>query len=189
MSKKISYTWARIWLTGIALIALFICLRITGHLLPGNNSSIYILKYIISKFVSADQLSNITPVLFDTLPVTLTRVYVLHILILPVVVVFIIYYHIISLKQFGAGLEPVKMRPTTILILFSTVIIVLSIFIKPTVNQFSAYGESWSANVPWEIQFLIWIKGLMSFSVAVISIIAALILFMSLGYIVRRIKS
>lgn len=189
MFSEKNHTWLRIWQTGIVLIALYFGVRITGHLLLGNSSSVYLLKLIITRLTGTTLQSIEEAALNNTLSVALARVYVLHILILPGITGYVIYLHIKSMKQLGSDLEPLLLRPNTLLVLFTTIVIILSIFIKPSAQHVAIYGESWHAHAPWEIQVLAWVSHTLSFPGTIFSILALFILLFLSGYAVRKLKS
>ena len=187
--KKISVSWIKIWQTGILLIILFICFKITGYLLTGSNSAAYLLKSILIKFSNTKSHSVSFPELFNTMPVAFVRVYVLHLVILPLLTGLIVYKHIKGMKQLGYNLQPITIHPIIILAAFITLLIIISTFIKPTEHPISVYTENYFANMPMVIQFLVGIKRSLSLSATVTIILIFFILIMSTGNIIKKFKS
>lgn len=188
-SKTISNTWIRIWQSGIVLIILFICLRISGYILSGSNSSAYLLKSIILKFSGNKPLSTTLPTLFGSFPIAFIRFYILHILILPGLVGLVLYKHIKGMKHLGFNLKPINIHPTILFTAFITLLIIISTFIKPTGHPISAYTENHFANMPMVIQFLVGIKRSLSLPATVTIILIFFILVMVIGNIIKKFKS
>lgn len=187
--KKISVSRIRIWQTGIMLIILFICFRITGYLLNGSNSAVYLLKSILVKFSNTKSHSTSLPELFNTFPVAFVRLYILHILILPGLAGIVLYKHIKRMKQLGYNLQPITTHPTIILTAFITFLTIISIFIKPTGRPISDYTENYLTNVPWIIESVIWVIKTLSLPVATILSLMILFLILSIGNIIKKLKS
>lgn len=188
-SKKISDTWIRIWQSGIVLIILFLCLRISGYILSGSNSSAYLLKSIIFNFTGNKPLSTTLPTLFGSFPIAFIRFYILHIIILPGLVGLVLYKHIKGMKHFGSNLQPVNIHPTILFTAFITLLIIISIFTKPTGHPISGYTENHFANMPMIIQFLVGIKRSLSLPATVTIILIFFILVMLIGDIINKYKN
>jgi hypothetical protein len=188
VSKRFSYLWSKIWYTGVLLVILFAGLRITGFILMGNEPALNIIKLLSTQFAgTAAQLTSL-PELFDSMPKIFNRVYMVHILVLPGVVCYIIYHHVKALKGFAADFQPFPIRPGTVLFIFTTMLIIISLFIRPIDEPIAAYGENWSALVPCILQFLILLKRAISLPGAVISIILGITLLLSVGLITKRLE-
>ena len=187
--KKISDIWIQIWQTGIVLIILIICFRITGYLLTGSNSAVYLLKTILAKFSTATSHSASLPDLFSTLPVAFVRIYILHILIIPCLAGIALYKHIKGLRLLGYNLQPITIRPIIILTAFITLVTIISILIKPTGSPVSDYTEHYLTNVPWTIKTIIWVIKALSLPVAIILSLVIVFLILSIGNILKNIKT
>lgn len=188
-SKKISKTWIGIWQTGILLFIIFISLGITGHLLTGSKSSAYILKSILAQCQDTKSYPEALPSLFDNISLGFIRTYLMHILILPGLAGWILYNHIKKLREFHLGLQPVTIPPATLYALFVTALIIIAIIIKPMESPVSDYGENPLTQAPWIIQFMVFIKHLLSLPIAIIVFFGLFLLIWSIGYILRKLKT
>lgn len=187
--KKITVSWIKIWRTGIVLIIMYLCFRITGYLLTGSNSAIYLLKSFLIKFSNGNSYSASFPELFSPLPVAFVRIYLLHILILPGLAGIAVYKHINGLKQLDNNLKPIAIPPILILAAYSMFLIVVSIFIKPVGSPISDYTENYLINVPWFIKFIIWLIKILTLPVAVLFSLIILFLILSIGNAIKKLKS
>ena len=187
--KKISVSWITIWRTGIVLIILFVFYRITGYLLNGSNSAAYLLKTLLIKFSNSNPNPASSPQLFSTLPVAFVRVYLLHILILPILTGIAVYKHINGLKHLEKILQPVTIPPIVILAAYIAFIIGISLFIKPAESPISDYTENLLANVPWIIKSIIGVIKTLSFPGAIILSLVLLFLILSTGNIIKNLKT
>ena len=187
--KKISESWIRIWQTGIVLIILFIFFSTTGYLLTGSNSAAYLLKSILFKFTNTKSHGVSFPELFSSLPVAFVRVYVLHLVILPLLTGLIVYKHIKGLKQLGNNLQPITLHPIIILAAYITFVTIISFFIKPAEHPISDYTEHYLANIPWIIKSIIWIIKTLSFPITITISFVILFLVLSIGNIFKNIKT
>ncbi len=187
--KKISESWIRIWQTGIVLIILFIFFSTTGYLLTGSNSAAYLLKSILFKFSNTKSHGVSFPELFSSLPVAFVRVYVLHLVILPLLTGLIVYKHIKGLKQLGNNLQPITLHPIIILAAYITFLIIMSLFLKPAELLILDYTENYLANMPWIIKSIIWVIKTLSLPVAIILSLMILFLILSIGNIIKKYKN
>ena len=188
-SKKISNTWIRVWQSGIVLIILFICLRISGYILSGSNSSAYLLKSILLKFSGNKPFSTTLPTLLGNFPIAFVRFYILHILILPGLAGLVLFLHLKGMKLLGSELQPINRHPPILFTAFISMLIIISIFVKSAPNPISGYTQNHIANMPVVIQFLVGIKRSLSLPAAATCIVLFFILIMSIGNIIKKFKS
>jgi len=187
-AKNASDTRQKIWRSGLVICIMLVGLQISGYLLTGSNSAVYLFKIILTKIFKAGTGLQGFPQLFDTLSIAFIRVYVLHCIILPAIAGWFLYTHIKALKQLHAVLKPFPLSAVIVYALFCLTVIAIVLLIKPAMVQVSTYGDTVFENVPWSIKFILSVKQVVPLSIAVPASVILFVAFWFMGTLIKRFK-
>ncbi len=178
--RKISQPWIKTGQSGILLLLLFACFSITGYLLLGNNTAALIMKSMVRNISSA-QTQGVT-----ALSLILIRVYILHVIILPLLVGWFLYRHVRNTRELLGNIYPLTVNPFTLGSLFTAVLLGISFFVRPIEEPVAPYAQDFLLQAPLVIRNLVFIGKAIPIPLIIASIVLLLLIIWSAGYILGK---
>ncbi len=178
----------KVWRTSVWLLLLAACFIITGYILSGHNTSVFLLKGLITKISGAKSISANTSSLVDPLSFSFIRVFLLHVMLLPIAAAALLCLLRKNSSAIQPGHKPITFPLYTLYAPFCGFITVLAFYLNPAKNPVASYTEDYFDRLPGLFKLFISLSRTLSFPMTmIVCFLTGLLLFYAPD-IIRKLK-
>lgn len=176
------------WRCAVLIIIFSLCFGASGFILGGTNVAMYALKTLLVKAGVIRHLSLTAPAAGNTLQIAFVRIYLFHILLMPAITLFVLWYY----RKHNRPLVADKLSNVVSIpfryVVFCCAVILIAFIVRNYHSPIVSYTHDPVSQMPFIFKAFIYLSRNLSFPIAIVVIISAFVALFFGVTIIRRFK-